>query len=206
MSKIYFFSIFLVCKQALLFGQAKQAVRGVSFLLAALTCSRNSTKWTACLQGKVFALIALGPPHVNFDIWPRPSFTAQEMEGTPLQLVQTTVGSYHSPFPFCYTTHLKTDRPHHRDLFVPNLFPNRLNVNSSPSTQMRQQMIKRQGNQLNSLSSRRQFFRGKGSNFEDLPSCVFPAPSIRTDQNKFCSCVLCRLPAQCCYQLNDAII
>ena len=49
---------------------------------------------------------------------------------------------------------LKTDRPHHRDLFVPNLFPNRLNADSSPSAS--------------------QFFRSKGSNFEDSPLCVSP--------------------------------
>ena len=144
MSKIFFFSIFLACKQALLFGQAKQAVRGVSFLLAALTCSRDSTKWTACLQGKVFALIALGPPHVNFDIWPRPSFTAGLGNGGDTITAGTNYCRLISlTIPFLLYNSLKTDRPHHRDLFVPNLFPNRLNVNSSPSTQMRQQVIKR---------------------------------------------------------------
>ena len=122
------------------------------------------------------------------------------MKETPLQLVQTTVGS---PFPLYYTTHWRqTD--HTTGIYLsPTCFQtgsmwihhhplksdNKISDNDSATSSI-------------ACVAGASFFGARGVILRTCP-CVFPpAHCIKTDQNKFCSVRPGRLPAQWCNHLS----
>ena len=120
------------------------------------------------------------------------------MKETPLQLVQTTVGS---PFPLYYTTHWRqTD--HTTGFICPQPVSSQaqcgfIAIHSNQTTSDNDRATS-----STACVARASFFGARGVISRTCP-CVFPpAHSIKTDQNKFCSVHPGRLPAQWCNHLS----